>query len=119
MRDGSTGRTSEIENFFAGSDVDVIDTTKNTSGNLRSERIPNTVFGLGSIAILNRNAFFAVNRFTGDQILSDEKILFAASNKDTFVTMGFYDNLGSSLGSASRTTSSTSTSRASASSRGS
>lgn len=49
VRNSSTSRGTEVENLHTGSDEDITDTTKDTSSQLGTERIPDTVLDLGTI----------------------------------------------------------------------
>jgi hypothetical protein len=100
VRDGSTRGSTEVENLAAGLDVNVVHTTENTSGQLRTERVPDTVFSLcggGSITVglvgasaggVDADALLAVDGLTGSQVLGDEEILLTAGNEDTGVSVG-------------------------------
>jgi hypothetical protein len=117
VRDGSTGGSTEIEDLLSRSNVDVINTTENTSGDLGTERIPDTVFNFGAISTFNGDALFAIDSFTGNQVLGDKQIFLAASNEDTFMSVGFNDDLGSSPSTTSGT--STTSTRSTTSTTGS
>lgn len=52
VRDGSTGGGTQVEGLGARLDVDRLQTTQDTGSQLRSEGVPDTVFGLCSCAIL-------------------------------------------------------------------
>lgn len=99
VRDGGTRSSTEVENLAAGLDVNVVHTTEDTSGQLRTERVPDTVFGLGgggSLAVglgasggcVDADALLAVDGLTGGQVLGNEEILLAAGNEDTGVSVG-------------------------------
>lgn len=100
VRDGSTRGSTEVEDLAAGLDVNVVHTTENTGSQLRTERVPDTVFGLGgcgSIAVglvgasvggIDADALLAVDGLTGGQVLGDEEILLAASDEHTGVSVG-------------------------------
>jgi hypothetical protein len=100
VRDGCTRGSTEVENLAAGLDVNVVHTTENTGSQLRTERVPDTVFGLGgcgSIAVglvgasvggVDADALLAVDGLTGGQVLGDEEILLAASDEHTGVSVG-------------------------------
>ena len=47
-----TGSSTEVENLGAGLQVDGLQTTEDTSSQLGSERIPDTVLGLCGVSIL-------------------------------------------------------------------
>jgi hypothetical protein len=104
VRDGSTRGSTEIEDLLSRSNVDVVDTTKDTSSDLGTERIPDTVFNFGTISTFNRDALFTIDSFTGNQVLGDKQIFLAASDEDTFMSVGFNDDLGSSTSTTSGTT---------------
>jgi hypothetical protein len=109
VRDGSTRGSTEVEDLATGLDVNVVHTTENTGGQLRTERVPDTVFGLGgcgSIAVglvgasvggIDANALLAVDGLTGGQVLGDEEILLAASDEHTGVSVGLLLSKVSSL----------------------
>lgn len=60
MRNGGTGCSTKVQDFHARCNMNMVKTTKNTSSKLGSERIPHTVFGLGSISVLkNKPAEFS------------------------------------------------------------
>ena len=100
VRDGSTRGSTEVEDLAARLDVNVVHTTENTGGQLRTEGVPDTVFGLGgcgSIAVglvgasvggVDADALLAVDGLTGGQVLGDEEILLAASDENTGVSVG-------------------------------
>lgn len=96
--------------FTAGLDVNVIYTTRDTGGQLRTERVSDTVFGLGggrSLAVrsIDTGALLAVDGLTGDQVLSNKEILRTASNEDTSMSVGLGDNLSTTLCNSSATSS--------------
>jgi hypothetical protein len=119
VRNGSSRSGTKIEDLLARSNVNVIYTTKDTGSNLGTERIPNTVFNLGTISTFDRNALFAIDSFSGNQVLGDQKIFLATGNKDTFMSVRLNDNLGSSLGSSSASSTTTATARSTTASTGS
>lgn len=100
VRDGSTRGSTEVEDLAARLDVNVVHTTENTGGQLRTEGVPDTIFGLGgcgSIAVglvgasvggVDADALLAVDGLTGGQVLGDEEILLAASDEHTGVSVG-------------------------------
>lgn len=98
--DGGTGGSTEVEDFGARAHVDVVDTTKNTSRQLGTERVPNAVLnGRGSSLIAvsllstNADALLAVDALAGGQVLGDKEILLTTSDEDTSVTMGLDNGL--------------------------
>lgn len=100
VRDGSTRGSTEVEDLAARLDVNVVHTTENTGGQLRTEGVPDTVFslgGCGSIAVglvgasvggVDADALLAVDGLAGGQVLGDEEILLAASDEHTGVSVG-------------------------------
>lgn len=94
VTDGSTAGSTQVQNLGAGAHVDVIHTTQNTGSQLGTERVPDTVFDLGSSAIfpsrrgLNRDTLLAVNSLSGGQVPGDQQVfLTAAGNEDTGMTV--------------------------------
>mmetsp|Transcript_9422 Transcript_9422/g.14216 ORF Transcript_9422/g.14216 Transcript_9422/m.14216 type:complete len:262 (-) Transcript_9422:101-886(-) len=106
VRTRSSSCCSDIKNLGTRFDPDIINSSEYCCSDLGSERIPNTVFNLGSASIrtrrsLNTDSLFAVYSNTRGAIQGYQSILLSTSNKDTLVTMGFNDNLHSSLHSPS------------------
>lgn len=94
VTDGGTAGRTKVQNLRARLHVDIIETTQDTGSKLGTERVPDTVLGLGSGTILSRgfnsNALLAVDSLSGGQVLSDEQIfLTATSDEDTGMTVGF------------------------------
>jgi hypothetical protein len=87
--------------------VNVINTTKDGSSQLTSEGIPDTVFNLGAFGAIDRDTLLAIDGFTGNEVLGDQKIFLTAGNEDTFMSVGFDNDLGSSSGSATGTATAT------------
>lgn len=93
--DGGTRGGTEVEGLGAGLDVDGLETTENTSSQLGSERVPDTVFGLGggailSLAVLDGNTLLVVDALAGGQVGGGEQIFLATTDdKDTLVPVGF------------------------------
>lgn len=91
--DGSTTGTTDVENLGTGLHVDVVQTTKDTSGQLGTEGVPHTVLSLGDNTIitgggLDRDTLLTVDSLTRSQVLGDQQILLTtAGNKDTSVTV--------------------------------
>jgi hypothetical protein len=50
--DGGTAGGTQVENLFTGTNVDVVHTTEDTSSQLGTERVPDTVLGFGTISVL-------------------------------------------------------------------
>jgi hypothetical protein len=77
------GSGSEVQNFAAGSHVDVVDTSQNTSSQLGPERIPHTVLSAASLlAVLgcggsHADALLTVDGLAWGQVLGDEKVFLS------------------------------------------
>lgn len=95
--DGGTRGGTQVEGLGARLDVDRLQTTQDTGGQLRSERVPDTVFGLGGCAILafgvlDRDALLVVDALAGGQVGSGEQVfLAAADDEDALVSVGFLE----------------------------
>jgi hypothetical protein len=85
----------------------MIDTAKNGSSQLGSEGIPDTVFNLGTFGAIDRDTLLAIDGFTGNEVLGDQKIFLTAGNEDTLMSVGFDNDLGSSSGSTTGTATAT------------
>lgn len=93
---GTRGGT-KVENLATGLHVDVLQTTEDTSGKLRTERVPDTVFDLGgrsSLAALDdgcgrvdSDALLAVDGDTGSHGLCTQHVLLSAGDEDTGVSV--------------------------------
>jgi hypothetical protein len=96
-----TGGGTEVQDLAARAHVDVVDTTKDTGSQLTAEGVPDTVLdgrgsgilSAGRLVGTNADALLAVDALAGRQVLGDEKILLAASDKDTGVAMGLDNSL--------------------------
>jgi len=53
VRDGGSRGGSEVEDLLSGGDVDLVETSEDTSGKLGSERVPDSVLGLGLHTVLS------------------------------------------------------------------
>lgn len=102
VRDRGTGGGTEVENLRAGLHVDVVETTEDTSGQLRTEGIPHAVLDLssdGGLAVgtglrggFDGDSLLAVDGLAGGQVLGDEQIfLTTTGNENTSVTMGLLE----------------------------
>lgn len=93
--DGGTRGSTEVEGFGARLDVNGLETTEDTSSQLGSERVPDTVLGLGggailSLAVLDGNTLLVVDALARGQVGGGEQILLAAANdEDTLVPVRF------------------------------
>lgn len=103
--DGGSRGGTKIENLRTRAHVDVGQTTEDTSGQLASERVPDTVFdGGGGLAIgrtlsdgvLNRDALLSVDGLARDEVLGDKQIFLATSDEDTGMTMRLLEAIVSS-----------------------
>lgn len=94
VRDGGSRGGTEVQGLGAGLDVDGLETTQDTGSQLRSERVPDTVFGLGrgtvlALGILNRDTLLVVDGLAGGKVGRCQQIfLAAADDKDTLVSVG-------------------------------
>lgn len=52
--DGGSRGGSEVEDLLSGGDVDLVETSEDTSGELGSERVPDSVLGLDLHTVLSR-----------------------------------------------------------------
>jgi hypothetical protein len=99
VTDTGSGSSTKVKNLAARAHVDVVDTTEDTSGQLASEGVPDTVLGAGRRLTLcggsgaNRDALLAVDALTGGQVLGNKEILLSAGDEDTGVTVGLDNSL--------------------------
>lgn len=93
---GGSGGSTEVENLCSWLDEDLVETSKDASCDLGSERVPDSVLGLGgvwssvlidAVGVLDRDTLLAVNGLSWGQVLGDQHILLPASNEDTSVAM--------------------------------
>lgn len=99
VRDRRSRGGAQVEHARARSDVDVLQTTEDTSRQLRSERVPDSVFGLegrGSFAfdrgrrVVDADTLLAVHALAGRQVLGDQQIFLAgAGNEHARVSVRF------------------------------
>lgn len=95
--------------LLARSDVNIVNTTKDSGGDLRAERIPHTVLKLDGVSVrtgraLDLNSLLAVNVLARSAVKGDQSILFAAGDENTLVTMGLDDHLSTTLHATASTT---------------
>ena len=95
VRDRRSGSSTEVQDFFARGNVDVIQTAKDTGSKLGSERIPHSVLGLCAISVVNRDSLFSIDGFARDKVLGNQHILFSTGNEHTGMSMRFDNDLGS------------------------
>lgn len=92
-----SGGSTQVQNLGARLHVDVVDTTNNASSQLASERVPDSVFDLGSDwrAILSLgsgiygDSLLAVDLDSRGDALGEQMVFLTARDEDTFVTMRF------------------------------
>jgi hypothetical protein len=97
---------TEVKDLLSGTDVNVVETTEDTGGQLGAERVPHAVLdllgreGRVGVGLLDRDALLAVDRVTGDEVAGDEEVLLALGDEDSRVTVRLEDHLrtGSTLG---------------------
>lgn len=95
VTDGGTAGSTEVQDLGARPDVDVVQTTQNTSRELATEGVPHAVFDLGDSAVLlsrglGRDTLLAVDSLTWCQVASNEQVLLTTTREeDTGVTVGF------------------------------
>jgi len=110
--DSRSGGGSEVEDLLAGGDVDVVNTSEDTGGDLGTERVPDAVLNLGAISTLDRDSLLAVNRLARNQVLGQKVVLLSVGNKDTLVSVRLDSDLGTTLGTTTGATTSATTSTA-------
>jgi hypothetical protein len=93
--------------------VNVVETTQDTSSQLTTERVPDSVldflfFSLGVLAG-NADSLLAVDGLSGGHISSDQQVLLSFGNVDTSVLVGFKSNGSRSTGAHSGLASSSTT----------
>jgi hypothetical protein len=102
VRNTGSGRSTEVKHFASGLNVDVVNTSKDTSGKLGSEGVPHAVFSRGCRRVLaiawvravrNADALLAVDALSGREVLGEQEIFLAATYKDTRMTMGLDNDL--------------------------
>ncbi|KAH3670438.1 hypothetical protein OGAPHI_000953 [Ogataea philodendri] len=115
VRNRGTGSCSQIENFLAWSNEQLVQTTHNTSSKLRSEWIPNSVLHLGCWGglvlgwLVDGYSLFTVNRLSCCQVLGHKQILLSSGNVNSVVSVWFDYHLGAGTTFASASTASSST----------
>lgn len=99
VRHRSTRRSTQVKDLASRAHVDVLHTTEDTSSQLGTEGVPDTVLSLcrsGGLAVrlgtgaggVDADALLAVDGLAGGQVLGDQQILLAASDEDTGVPVG-------------------------------
>ena len=92
VRHRGTGGGTQVQHLLAGSNAQFVNTTHDTGGKLRSERVPHTVFDLGGGLIAGTGFFdgyslFPVHGFTGSNVLGDKQIFLTTGNENAGVTV--------------------------------
>lgn len=106
MTDTSAASSTEVEHLLSRGDVDLVETTEDTSSELGTEGVPNTVLSLRALdAALDRYPLLAVDSLSGDEVLGDEQTLLALRDENTRVPVGLEDHVRA----AARTTPSAAT----------
>lgn len=111
MADRSSTGSTEVKHLCARLDENVTHSTKDTSSQLRSEGVPDTVLGLCGLwfGSFDRYPLLAVDRFARNEVFGNQHVVFAFGNEDSGVGMGLEDGPGSSPGAASSSPTTTST----------
>lgn len=97
--DGCSRGSTKVKGLGTGLDVDGLETTEDTSGKLGSEGVPDSVLGLGGVAVLvlgvlNRNALLVVDALAGGKVGGSQQVFLAATdNEDTLVSMGLLKHI--------------------------
>lgn len=99
--DGGTGGSTKVKNLGSRAHVDVVDTTEDTSSQLGTEGVPDTVLDgrrgglVAALSLFGTNAYalLAVDALTGGQVLGNKEVLLSTGNEDTSVAMGLDNNL--------------------------
>lgn len=105
VRDRSSTRGTEVQDLLAWTNVNVVETAEDASGQLGPERVPHAVLDffsrqrrVGRVGLFDRDALLAIDRLARDEVARDEEVLLALGDKDARVTVRFEDNLGAALG---------------------
>mmetsp|Transcript_9287 Transcript_9287/g.27687 ORF Transcript_9287/g.27687 Transcript_9287/m.27687 type:complete len:235 (-) Transcript_9287:1818-2522(-) len=120
--DRSSSCSTNVKDFRAGFDPNIVNTAQNSSGDLRSEGIPYTVFCFHSGTTwfcrwcFNADSLFAIYSNTRRGVQCDQGIFLTTGYENTLVAMRFDDDPGATLHSSSASSSASSTSSACASS---
>lgn len=78
-----SGGGSQVEDLLSGGDVDVVQSSEDTSGQLGPEGVPHAVLDLLSREVgvgrsgLDGDSLLAVDRVSGDEVAGDEEVLLA------------------------------------------
>ena len=76
--------------------MDVVKTTKDTSGKLGAEGVPDTVLDLlllaGLVDTSDADALLAVHALAGGKVAGDKEVLLALGDVDTLVLVGLDSN---------------------------
>ena len=83
VRDRGSAGGSDVEDLLSGCNVDVVESTKDTSGQLGAEGVPDAVLDLlgGEVGVgvggFDGDALLAVDRVAGNEVAGDEEVLLA------------------------------------------
>lgn len=103
MADRRPAGGAEIQHLLPRCNIDIVQTTENTSGQFASEGIPDPVLGLLAVRSLDSDALLAINGITWNEILGDEEMLLAFGDEDSWMAMGFEDDVRASFRSSTST----------------
>src|SRR5271169_4626317 len=78
-----SGCSAEIQYFGTRFDVDFLEPTKNPSGKLRTERVPDSIFSLCSLRSLDRNSLLPIDRFSRIDVAGNQQIFLSSSYEHT------------------------------------
>lgn len=98
MTDARTTGSAKVQNLLARLDVNVIETSEDTSSKLAPERIPHPVLGFCAIdATFDGYALLAIDGLPGDKILRDQHVILAFGDEHSRVPVGFENRVGTSF----------------------
>mmetsp|Transcript_14869 Transcript_14869/g.30647 ORF Transcript_14869/g.30647 Transcript_14869/m.30647 type:complete len:230 (-) Transcript_14869:176-865(-) len=117
MTDTGTSGGTNVQHLTPRFDPNMINTPQNSSSQLRSKGVPNTVFHLAWHRdfctsggwYFDTNALFPIDSHTRRRVQRDQGIFLSTGNENSFVAMRFHQNLGTTLHSAAATTTASST----------
>mmetsp|Transcript_14903 Transcript_14903/g.19503 ORF Transcript_14903/g.19503 Transcript_14903/m.19503 type:complete len:322 (-) Transcript_14903:106-1071(-) len=114
-----TGSGTNVQYLAPRTNPNVINTTQNSGGNFRSKGIPHAIFNFLCNCFtsrrwyFDRNTLFPIDSKTRCTVERDQGIFLASSNKNTFVTMRFNQDLGATRHASTTATTSIATTTAS------
>ena len=90
MADTCSACGTEIQNFHARGDENMLESTEHTSSQLAPEWIPYTIFDLGALHIsVHRYPFFTINSFTWNETLGDQQMFFSFGDEHSSMCVRF------------------------------